>query len=686
MLNVKLLIQSDGGESLELQRCVAKYELRDAISELFELTVEILITDHAFDASDVVGRRVLVSFGDEAALTEVQGIVGRLRQLTSEPTGVSRYQIVVVPFIWPLTRRVDHRIFRDLSVIEILETILTDHGLLDFAPRILCRPRAKREYCVQYAETDFDFVQRILADEGLSFYFDHQRFGPEGGDDKRPPSQMTVDELIGRDSAYAIPLQFAPVLELRPDKFVVLRVLMSAGIDTYAVQLRGYDFERLFDPRDLAAKADDPMFPREGTLQSYTYEPGVLTRADMASRPKQLLEEARSGRTTYEIETNLALAPATRFVLEGHPSVSGGMLIVRSTTVVRLEHDKPVTSYVLNCIPATEAYRPPRRPKPLIHGTHTALVVGKKVCEDEIEVDQYGRVRVWFHWDRRVAKFEGKLTRFIRVSQAWAGAGYGMVLLPRVGDEVIVSYTDGDPDEPIIVGRVHNVVSTTPLNLSNPDDYTVSIWKSRSSPQMADNVDRYNMVRMQDKAGEEMLELRAQRNFHHETLANASIQVGGSQSTSAGSISESSASTISVSAKESITQHAGVSISGSSDGNIGQTAAMNMGLKAGNRLEAQSVTVKVDARMLASVHAGSDLVLQSDVNASLGGSVVEIDGAASVSVRAPEVSAQASKTMHVSGGSVSVVGAGPVTIKGGGIVKIIGGVVEVNGGRIKLNC
>lgn len=696
MLNVTVHLFPDS-RHVELERCVPRYELREGLSELFELSVEVLLRDPAFDVNDAVGQRVLVTFEDEPFHGQLEGMVRRMRQLTAEPTGASRYELFVVPALWLLTRRRDHRIFQDRSVIEIAEEVIAGYGGRVPALNNLAGAHAKREYCVQYGETDFDFLCRILADEGISFFFDHdQRLSSEPGQSRSPTSIFTlVDDTTAFSPELSGKVPLIPaaggLLASRPH---AQRVLVSSGVETSAVTLRDHDFERpLFEPT-AQSKAKGELFANETDLEAYSYEAGRLLRPDAEARPAQLLEEARTGRIVYDIETSFALAPGTRLQMEGHPSesVNGGKLVVQARTRAGLDGEgKPLASHVLQCAPAHERYRPTRRPKPRIHGTHTAVVVGKKVDEDEIEVDRYGRVRVWFHWDRTVKVFEGKLSRFIRVSQAWAGAGYGMVLLPRVGDEVIVSYMDGDPDEPLIVGRVHNAVSTTPLNLANPDDYTVSIWKSRSSPAIGTE-DRYNMVRMQDKSGAEELELRAQRDFHQETLHDSRTSVGhdesttvkGRQSTSAGSISASSGSTISVDAKDSIRTKAGTSITEEAGTSIAESAGTTMSLAAGTKLDASSVTVVINGKMVTGVFAGATLYLHSGGTVGMAGRVVEIDGLGTVTVSAPAVTVQGTEVVNVKGGKVNIEGA-PVTIQGGA-VKVIGSTVDINGGTVKLNC
>ncbi|MFS8069356.1 MAG: type VI secretion system Vgr family protein, partial [Byssovorax sp.] len=551
MLNVTVNL-FPGSRPIALQDCVPRYELREGLSELFELSVELVLTNPSFEVKDAVGQLVGVSFHDEPFLFQIEGMVRRMRQLSAEPTGVSRYEILVVPTLWLTTRRRDHRIFQDKSVVEVVAEVLRGYGGRIPELESSTGDHAPREYCVQYGETDYDFICRILADEGISFFFNHDQKLSSAPAQSRSPSSILT--LVDDTTVFSLELegavQFAPPAGgLRATRPHVQRVLVSSGVETSAVTIRDYDFERPAFKLEAKEAAAAPLFTRETELEAYTYEVGQFTTADGKDRAAQLLEEGRTGREVYELEASFALAPGTRLSLEGHPNedANGDKLVVQARTRVSLDtQGSPVASHLLQCTSAAERYRPARRPKPRIHGTQTAFVVGKKVGEDEIEVDKYGRVKVHFTWDRRDSSFEGKPTRFIRVSQAWAGQGYGMVLLPRVGDEVIVAYLDGDLDEPLIVGRVHNAVYTSPLNLASADDFTVSIWKSRSSPADKDSSeDRYNMVRMQDKAGAEMLELRAQRDFHHETLHdssaevghNQSIQVKGSQGTSAGSIS-----------------------------------------------------------------------------------------------------------------------------------------------------
>ena len=678
MLNVTVNLFPDS-RLVALQNCVPRYELREGLSEIFELSVDLILTNPAFDMKDAVGQRAEVSFADEPFLFQIEGMVRRMRQLSAEATGVSRYEISVVSPLWLTTRRRDHRIFQDKSVIEVVAEVLQSYGGRIPDLKDLTGEHARREYCVQYGETDYDFLCRILADEGISFFFDHdQKLSATPPQSRSPSSILTlVDDTTVFAQQLETTIHFVPPAGgLQATKPHVQRVLVSSGMETSAVTVRDYDFERPAFKLEAREAAATPLFTNEPDLEAYTYEVGQFTTADGKVRAAQFVEEGRAKRQVYDLETSFALAPGTRLSIADHPNedANGEKLVVQARTRVSSDtQGRASASHVLQCTPAAEKYRPARRPKPRIHGTQTAFVVGKKLSEDEIEVDKYGRVKVHFTWDRRDSSFEGKPTRFIRVSQAWAGQGYGMVLLPRVGDEVIVTYLDGDPDEPLVVGRVHNAVYTSPLNLaSNPDDFTVSIWKSRSSPADKDSTeDRYNMVRMQDKAGAEMLELRAQRDFHNQTLHdsntevghNQSIQVKGSQSTSAGSISMSSGSTISIDAKTSISEKAGTSIT--------EHAGTTMDLSAGTQLKVESVTVLVNGKVVTSVHGGAMLYLYGGVTAYLNGGVtVEIGAGSSVSVKAPTVNVEGSGAVNVTGGEV----------------KVSGSKVTVEGGTVNLNC
>ncbi len=523
-----------GTQPTTLCSVVERYELKQAMAELFELVAEIHITDPALDLTTVMGVTARVDFNDEPFLTQLEGIVRSVHQLTSEPTGVSRYEVRIVPPLWLTTRRRDHRIFQDKTVFEIVSDVLAQYGDRIPAPVVLQTLFAhpKREYTVQYGETDHDFVLRILAEEGVSSYFDHLQGTTSPcsvwtlSDDTTIPA--TIGGPLGR-------IPFVPPSGQIQTQPHVFGVQVSSGIETTLVTLRDYDFEKPEHILENTAVTRQQPFENEGELESYTFAQGRFSKdADGTAVASQWLEEERALRRLIVCQATFDLPVGARFTLVGHPrqDVDGTLVVVRTRAIAasRPGSTSVAVSHVLECVPVAERFRPRRRPKPRIFGTHLAFVVGEN-DGDEIDVDSYGRVKVEFRWDRR-DMHGGKPTRHIRVSQPWAGAGFGFVMLPRVNEEVIVSYIDGDPDEPVIVGRLHNAFVPTPLNL--PAQKTRSIWRSRSSHSGGEDEPGFNEIMMEDLKGQEQVYLHAQRNLDEVVLASHSTSVGGDQSNSVG--------------------------------------------------------------------------------------------------------------------------------------------------------
>ncbi|WP_437309841.1 type VI secretion system Vgr family protein [Sorangium sp. So ce388] len=501
---------------------VHQIEYRDALNELFELTLDVMSTDPEVDLSSVVGEEIVVELNTEPFLKKVHGIVRRVRQLSAEPTGVSRYELVVVPPLWLTTRGADHRIFQHLTADEVCKVVVGAYGGRILAPSSLVTSpdRPAREYRVQYGETDFDFISRALSEEGLISYFDHG----SGSTDW----VLTEDTAFTDDGAPRVP--FVPPADtgMSAPEPTVSFIAITSSIETSMVTVRDYDFRKPEYVLEQRAEASQKAFVREATLERYEFSTNRFTAASEKqgeALARRYLDEARSERRTLECHTSFALGAGGRFTVERHPraDVNGQLLVIRSRcTVTEGADGRPVRRNVLICAPASDPWRPSRRPKPRIFGTQTAFVVGNKAGVDEIDVDEHGRVKVEFRWDRRDLH-EGNPTRFVRVSQGWAGLDYGMVMLPRVNEEVIIAYLDGDPDEPVVVGRLHNAWSVAPLKL--PAEKTRSIWKSKTSP----GGEGFNQIMMEDKKGEELLELHAHRDNLVTVGATQTVDVGGDQ-------------------------------------------------------------------------------------------------------------------------------------------------------------
>jgi len=290
--------------------------------------------------------------------------------------------------------------------------------------------------------------------------------------------------------------------------------------------------------------------------------------------------------------------------------------------------------YSLRCIRVGQGYVPPRRRKPRAIGPESAFVVGG-LGEGQIDVDEHGRVLIEHVWDRRDLR-TGTPSRRVRVSQAWAGANRGFVTLPRIGDEVLVGYHDGDPDQPIVVGRVHNRVARTPLDLPAPDE-SVSTWRSRTV-----GGDGYNQVLMDDEPGAERLELRAERTRTDLTQGDETSTVGGQYTV-----------------------------------DIGQDAVLRVH---------GSVDFAVDGNVDGKVGGDTRLELQGNLETLVGGSArLNADGGWVIS--GPSIELQAGgASIKLGGGKVVIKADSAIIIESGGDVKITAGaVVDVDGALITLN-
>ncbi len=469
---------------------VVELVLRDALDDLFVAEVTVHTASHELSPADFVGRRLELDIPALGAAMRLRGIVASMRQEWTEPTGVSRYRLLGVPPLWLTTQRTNSRIFQHQSVVGMVHEITGDYA--EHIPRCeekLGAPPPEREYVAQYGETDWAMLRRKAADEGITLWMAHDATG-----------RVTLVDDIGRVGLRAPEsIPFRPRSELTPAHAHVLDAMFESQLAPAATHVRDYDYERPgleLDGRALDADA----FTTEPGLETFAFAVGKFDEQDPASAlAVTRLEEGRTERQRATFKTSLPVAPGTVFTLTDHPRADANVewLVVAATT--RSTHHTAEHEAV--AIPAFHRYRPRRKLPPRIIGMQTAVVVGPDT--EEIDVDAAGRVCVRFRWDRRDKATE--TTRRVRVSQGWAGPGYGFVCLPRIGDEVIVDFLDGDPDQPIIVGRVHNGIHPTPQKL--PEQMAWSTWRSRSTP----GGNGFNELTLDDTAGKERIYVHAQR-------------------------------------------------------------------------------------------------------------------------------------------------------------------------------
>jgi type VI secretion system secreted protein VgrG len=468
------------------------FEGEERVSDLFRFELGVLTDDPAFSMDSLLNKPVVVSMNlHDDTDRNFHGIVNHIDEVETRVDGHSLYRATMVPWTWLLTLFNDCRIFQNKSVPDIVEQVFRDRGFTDFANR-LNGSYQPREYTVQYRETDFNFISRLLEEEGIFYFFEH-----------------TVDKhtLVMADQPSAFvdcPSQSTAAYDttagLWQDVDVVLGLRRTRQIRVGKVTENDYDFKK---PRtSIDADLDSS---RKGEFYEY---PGKYTVRDEGSRYARVrLEEQEVRLLTITADTNCrAFCPGFKFTLTGYyrdeANIAYNLLAIQhkaaNNTYISADHEDAFTyRNTLEAIPASIPYHPPRHARrPFIQGSQTAVVVGKS--GEEIWVDEFGRVKVQFYWDR-AGKMDENSSCWIRVAQLWAGKGWGAIFTPRIGQEVIVDFLEGDPDRPIITGRVYNADQTVPYAL--PGEQTKSTIKSMSSKGGGG----FNEIRLEDKKGSEQV-------------------------------------------------------------------------------------------------------------------------------------------------------------------------------------
>lgn len=494
----------------------AQLEGEDEISQPFRF--DLLLSSDKTDlaAESVLGTGLTVTVTGEPK-RHFHGIVAAfgLAELRDDQ---AIYRVTVVPWLWLLSLHTDNRIFQNLSVVEIVKKVFSAYPDAAFEMR-LRKSYPPREYCVQYGESDLNFVQRLLEHEGIFYLFEHEdgahrmilvdgnaALKPVPGDGKLP---YEGDNRISfREGDFIT--GWRPLAHVRPGAFTQT----------------DYDFEK--PSADLMTKAVAPIGHKADRAEHYHY-PGTYVDLGRGDRLTAIrLEEQQAPHIRIEATgTARTLWSGRTFGLELFPreAENDDYLVLR--TAYRLWDDQYRSGQEradlgfevsVTLAPARIAYRPERRtPRPVMRGPQTAQVVGP--AGEEIFTDKYARVKVQFHWDREGRRDENT-TCFIRVSQTWAGAGWGFIQIPRIGQEVIVDFLEGDPDQPIITGRVYNAAQMPPYGL--PGNATQSGWKSNSSPGGGG----WNELRFEDKAGSEEVYFQAEKDHNELVKNNESRTIG----------------------------------------------------------------------------------------------------------------------------------------------------------------
>jgi type VI secretion system secreted protein VgrG len=626
---------------------------QEGVSQLFHFDLRMHSEKSGITLAELIGQPATVAVVlPDGEVRHINGLISHFAQGGSSPleegenpTVFAHYHATLVPWLWLLTRRSNCRIFQNLSVPDILEKIFKEYGSVEFSNR-LQGSYGQREYCVQYRETDFNFVSRLMEEEGIFYFFEHEEakhtlvLADSPNAFKPSPLHPSVSyrSVTGDEREEDILTEFTYGHELRPGKYTVADFnfeqpkldLTATLVGTQPQKYEIYDYPGEYATKDAG-------------------EALVGRRLEAEQLPREVITGAGTCR---------GFVPGFRFKLREHYRNS----FEREYVLTSVYHSADqgvnyrssdegaaadlIYSNSFQCLPHPTPFRPPRTtPVPLVHGSQTAIVTGK--AGEEIWVDKYGRVKVQFHWDRD-GQYDENSSCWVRVSQNWAGKKWGAMFLPRVGQEVIVDFLEGDPDQPIITGRVYNGENMPHYAL--PGEMTKSYIKSYSSKGGGG----FNELRFEDKKGSEQVFLHAERQQDNRTKADSLEWVGHDRHLI---VKHDQFEKVEGDKHLQIVGDQNEKVDGTVSLKVGmdlqQKVGMNAALDAGMEIHHKAgMNVMVESGMSMTVKSGMTLVLESGVDLTLkvGGNFISLNPAG--------VFIQGTMVMINSGGAAGAAGSG----------------------------
>ncbi|AHG65541.1 type VI secretion system Vgr family protein [Advenella mimigardefordensis] len=499
----------------------------EALSSLFEFEVELVAESYSLDLQQLLGKSLTIEIESPAGSRYLDGQITKCVMVGRENSS-SRYYIyraTVRPWLWYLTQTSDNKIFQNKTAPDVIREVLSDYAF-PFDIKLNGTYR-NWEYCVQYQETDFAFISRLMEHEGIYYYFQHKNGSH---------TLVITDDIATHEPqpGYASVPYYGPDRLAHPQEEYVSGWEVAAQITPDGYATTDYDFTK---PRaSLEAASRSSGGAQAGNLEMFEWQGGYQDPNHGEQYSRMRLEELQSVREQIAGVTNArGIAPGCTFTLKNHPRQSEN----REYLVVSVNYRMSVAGYAsgtgmedfyeetFTALPSSLQYRAARRtPIPHTHGPQTAAVVGPP--GEQLWTDQYGRIKVQFHWDRYGKKNENS-SCWVRVSSPWAGGGFGGLQLPRINDEVVVDFIGGCPDRPLVLGRVYNANNMPPVEL--PANASQSGFRSQSvhgDPSMA------NWLLFEDKLGAEMAHMKAQLNMLLEINNDCDHNIGNNHKTTVG--------------------------------------------------------------------------------------------------------------------------------------------------------
>lgn len=709
---------------------VLRVELVEEFNRPYHLTLELVVDEVRMDLDDLLGDDCTFELDrDGYEARTVHGLVVAADDL-GRIGDRHHIRLEVGPALALLAQTVDTRAWQDSTAVDVLRLVLAPALARDNRHIKLEALHAddypRRDYCVQFRESDLAFASRLMEEEGITYYFDH---------DGQQERLVLVDDNRDFPALQPGPLE---ILETEPDtapRESIQRFTWGRRLRSTAVDQRNFDWTS----PDAPQAARRPGADLRGRTRE-VYEHDDIVYPGDGPRHARIKQErlARTGHVASGTSNVTRLAPGLWFALQGHArsELDDKYLVTRVVhrglspdAAIFQQQPSAAPRYTneFECVPLSEPHRPPLlHQKPRVSGLQTAIVTGPP--GEEVHCDEHGRIKVLPHWDRN-APSDDTSSWWIRVTQAFAGTGWGSFFLPRIGMEVVVDFLDGDPDRPLVVGCVYNGTNTPPYPL--PAEKTKTTIKSNSSPGGGGS----NEIRFEDQAGAEEVYLHAQKDWNSVVEASKTLSVGGSESDSVGgsrSVSVGGGDSLSVGGSRSMT------VGGSLTETVGAAHTLTVGAAQTNSIGAARTTTVTGPDTLTALATRTEKIIGSDTKTVVGTESITVTGAKTENtltttetvtgmrkleagdnkitvhgsqttditsthdetVQTKNLTASSKYKLDVGGTKIEVVpdkvtitGGGKIELKGGGEVDIDGegtvnikggGRVTISGGRIEL--
>ncbi|MGB3610463.1 MAG: type VI secretion system tip protein TssI/VgrG [Cellvibrio sp.] len=644
---------------------LTSFEGAEYISGLFEFEIEVLSENLEVDPDQIVGKTATVTIQNEQE-RKFNGYIKSFTFGEVKANNLRQYKMVMVPWLWFLSQTNDHRIFQEKNTKEIVSQIFNDLGFTDF--EFKAAGGNKREYCVQHNESDLNFVSRLLEEDGIAYYFEH--------DDKK---HKLV--LVDQQNAYTEVAE----TNLEYSKGNTPNTQITAWEHIYLFKkgkwsLNDYNFKE--PKKDLnASTKTKSQFAKNDSFEHYEY-PGLYDTTMGADLVKIRLDAEEVDRNTVRGESDCSsFFAGGKFKVAKHATGSekGSYILAR---VFHKAHDNSYFSggdgssdykNEFICIPADVHFRPKNtHKKPVMKGPQSAIVVGP--AGEEIYIDEHNRVKVQFIWDREGKKDENS-SCFVRVMQAWAGNQWGSSFIPRIGHEVIVSFLDGDPDRPLVTGSVYNG-----WNKPTYPSKTQSGIKTRSTKDGTPQ--NFNELRFEDKKGDEQIYLHAEKNFDTQVENDQTLTVDHDRTKTIGNDENSSIGndrnkTVGNNQTESIGKNKTIDVGDNHTETIGKNMSLSVG---------KNITIDINDNHTETIGKNMTIGIRKDLRETVEGKYTETV-TKEYALKAKTITMEADDQITLKTGSATIVMKknGDITISGANINVKGSGNVVVKGSKITNN-